>query len=224
MRECNDRIHNTLKNADGAAGPTLHATTAQGGITARSLWKPATRPNEFGNALTRKVQDMTDTSTCPKQPRWTGTVPVEDTALAVTDTGGTGTPVVYLNGQFATQGYWRHTLAELGPGWRHITCDERARGKSKRSADYSFEAAVRDADAVLAARGVDRALLAGPTERSSRLTGPDAIRTAPWARSSSTAPSPTTGSTTPWSSGSGSCSGGWGGCCRCCARRASPRG
>ncbi|MFF5313716.1 alpha/beta fold hydrolase [Streptomyces massasporeus] len=104
---------------------------------------------------------MTSNSTSPKQPRWAGMVPVEDTALAVTDTGGPGTPVLYLNGQFATQGYWRHTLAELGPGWRHITYDERARGKSKRSADYSFEAAVRDVDAVLAARGVDRALLVG---------------------------------------------------------------
>ncbi|MDQ0710860.1 pimeloyl-ACP methyl ester carboxylesterase [Streptomyces luteogriseus] len=104
---------------------------------------------------------MTNSNTSPSQARWTGMVPVEDTALAVTDTGGPGTPVVYLNGQFATQGYWRHTLAELGPGWRHITYDERARGKSKRSADYSFEAAVRDVDAVLAARGVDRALLVG---------------------------------------------------------------
>ncbi|MET9581199.1 alpha/beta hydrolase [Streptomyces massasporeus] len=104
---------------------------------------------------------MTNNNTSPQQARWTGMVPVEDTALAVTDTGGPGTPVVYLNGQFATQGYWRHTLAELGPGWRHITYDERARGKSKRSADYSFEAAVRDVDAVLAARGVDRALLVG---------------------------------------------------------------
>jgi pimeloyl-ACP methyl ester carboxylesterase len=88
-------------------------------------------------------------------------VPVDDTALAVTDTGGPGTPVVYLNGQFATQGYWRRVLAELGTGWRHITYDERARGRSRRSADYSFEAAVRDVDAVLAARGVDRALLVG---------------------------------------------------------------
>ncbi|MEW2810740.1 alpha/beta hydrolase [Streptomyces massasporeus] len=104
---------------------------------------------------------MTNDNTSPKQTRWTGMVPVEDTALAVTDTGGPGTPVVYLNGQFATQGYWRHTLAELGPEWRHITYDERARGKSRRSADYSFEAAVRDVDAVLAARGVDRALLVG---------------------------------------------------------------
>jgi pimeloyl-ACP methyl ester carboxylesterase len=97
-----------------------------------------------------------------KQSPWTGMVPVDDTALAVTDTGGAGIPVVYLNGQFATQGYWRRVIAELGTGWRHITYDERARGKrSKRSADYSFEAAVRDVDAVLAARGVDRALLVG---------------------------------------------------------------
>ena len=96
-------------------------------------------------------------------PTWTGMVPVDDTALAATDTGGTGVPVVYLNGQFATQGYWRRVIAELGgdPRWRHITYDERARGKSERSQDYSFEAAVRDVDAVLAARGVDRALLVG---------------------------------------------------------------
>jgi len=69
--------------------------------------------------------------------------------------------VVYLNGQFATQGYWRRVVAELGSGWRHITYDERARGKSKKSADYSFEVAVRDVDVVLAARGVDRALVVG---------------------------------------------------------------
>jgi pimeloyl-ACP methyl ester carboxylesterase len=70
--------------------------------------------------------------------------------------------VVYLNGQFATQGYWQRVIAELGTGWRHITYDERARGKkSKLSADYSFEAAVRDVDAVLAARGVHQALVVG---------------------------------------------------------------
>ncbi|MFK4145162.1 alpha/beta fold hydrolase [Streptomyces sp. NPDC004065] len=104
---------------------------------------------------------MAKNSTSSAGARWTGMVPVEDTALAVTDAGGSGVPVVYLNGQFATQGYWRRVIAELGTGWRHITYDERARGRSKRSADYSFEAAVRDVDAVLAARGVDRALLVG---------------------------------------------------------------
>ncbi|MFF5225591.1 alpha/beta fold hydrolase [Dactylosporangium sp. NPDC000521] len=94
---------------------------------------------------------------------WTGMIPVDDTALAATDTGGTGIPLVYLNGQFATQGYWRRVIAELGEGpqWRHITYDERARGRSRRSQDYSFEAAVRDVDAVLAARDVDRAVLVG---------------------------------------------------------------
>ncbi|MFI6856023.1 alpha/beta fold hydrolase [Streptomyces sp. NPDC050416] len=104
---------------------------------------------------------MTKNSTSATGSTWTGMVPVDDTALAVTDTGGPGIPVVYLNGQFATQGYWRRVISELGAGWRHITYDERARGKSKRSADYSFEAAVRDVDAVLAARGVDRALVVG---------------------------------------------------------------
>ena len=117
---------------------------------------------------------MTNNSTPPANSKWAGLLPVDDTALAVTDTGGPGIPVVYLNGQFATQGYWRRVIAELETGWRHITYDERARGKkSKLSADYSFEAAVRDVDAVLEARGVDRALLAaGPTERSSPRTGP----------------------------------------------------
>ncbi|WP_026930631.1 alpha/beta fold hydrolase [Glycomyces tenuis] len=93
---------------------------------------------------------------------WTGLIPTEDTALACTDTGGDGTAIIYLNGQFATQGYWRKTIAELGPQWRHITFDERGRGrKSKTSSDYSLEAAVRDVDAVLAARGVERAVVVG---------------------------------------------------------------
>ncbi|MGW5556019.1 alpha/beta fold hydrolase [Micromonospora sp. NPDC003944] len=105
---------------------------------------------------------MTNNSMPSTSSTWAGMVPVDDTALAVTDTGGPGTPVVYLNGQFATQGYWRRVIADLGTGFRHITYDERARGrKSKRSADYSFEAAVRDVDAVLAARGVDQAVLVG---------------------------------------------------------------
>ncbi|MGK4582186.1 alpha/beta fold hydrolase [Kitasatospora sp. HPMI-4] len=92
---------------------------------------------------------------------WSGMVPVEDTALAVTDTRGTGRPVVYLNGSYATQKNWRPITAELGSGWRHITYDERARGRSKRSADYSFEACIRDVDAVLDATGAERPLLVG---------------------------------------------------------------
>ncbi|GIF04593.1 alpha/beta fold hydrolase [Actinoplanes siamensis] len=92
---------------------------------------------------------------------WTGMLPVDDTALAVTDTGGSGTPVVYLNGAYADKSHWRRLIAELGGDYRHITYDERARGRSKRSADYSFQACLRDLDAVLAARGVERPLLVG---------------------------------------------------------------
>lgn len=92
---------------------------------------------------------------------WTGMVPVEDTALAATDTGGSGRPVVYLNGSYSSQAPWRRVIAELGNGFRHITYDERARGRSRTSADYSFEACVRDVDAVLAARGVERPILVG---------------------------------------------------------------
>ncbi len=86
-------------------------------------------------------------------------VPFEDTALAVTDTGGPGIPVVYLNGSYASQRHWRRIIAELGPRWRHITYDERARGKSKQSSDYSFAATLRDLDAVLEARQVHRPVL-----------------------------------------------------------------
>jgi pimeloyl-ACP methyl ester carboxylesterase len=92
----------------------------------------------------------------------TGMLPVDDTALAVNDTGGSGIPVIYLNGAYADQSHWRRVIADLGTdGYRHITYDERARGKSKRSADYSFEACIRDLDAVLKARGVERPIVVG---------------------------------------------------------------
>ncbi|MGW4516222.1 alpha/beta fold hydrolase [Streptomyces sp. NPDC004393] len=96
----------------------------------------------------------------PNSP-WTGMVSVEDTALAVTDTGRPGQPVVYLNGSYATQKNWRHVTVELGNQYRHITYDERARGRSKQSADYSFDACIRDIDAVLDATGAERPLLVG---------------------------------------------------------------
>ncbi|BAW10421.1 alpha/beta fold hydrolase [Nocardia seriolae] len=104
---------------------------------------------------------MTTTAIHTDTTTWTGLVQVEDTALAVTDTGGNGPAVIYLNGSYATQSNWKKVIADLGPGYRHITFDERARGKSQTSADYSFEACLRDVDAVLAARGVERAILVG---------------------------------------------------------------
>lgn len=94
---------------------------------------------------------------------WSGMIPVDDTALWTTDTGGSGRPVVYLNGSYADLKHWRPVVAELDPdAWRHIRYDERARGRrSKKSADYSFEATIRDLDAVLTARGIERPILVG---------------------------------------------------------------
>lgn len=97
----------------------------------------------------------------PTPPAWTGMAPVDDTALYVTDTGGPGRPLVYLNGAYANQRHWRPVIAELGSDWRHICYDERARGRSRQSADYTFEGCVRDLDAVLEATGVNRPLLVG---------------------------------------------------------------
>lgn len=87
---------------------------------------------------------------------WTGMVAIEDTALAVTDTGGSGVPIVYLNGAYADQRHWQKVIDGLGRDYRHISFDERARGKSKRSADYTFDAGMRDIDAVLRARDIQQ--------------------------------------------------------------------
>ncbi|MEV0355242.1 alpha/beta fold hydrolase [Nocardia sp. NPDC050697] len=92
---------------------------------------------------------------------WTGMVPVDDTALAVADSGGTGPAVVYLNGAYAGRRHWRPVIAELGADFRHIGYDERARGGSQRSADYSFAGCLRDLDAVLDATGAEQPVLVG---------------------------------------------------------------
>jgi pimeloyl-ACP methyl ester carboxylesterase len=116
---------------------------------------PAIAPDQL--PARQKGKPMSGNPSAP----WTGMVPVEDTTLAVTDAGGPGRPVVYLNGSYADQSHWRPVMAELGDGFRHITFDERARGKSGRSKDYSFASCLRDVDAVLEARGAERPILVG---------------------------------------------------------------
>lgn len=98
----------------------------------------------------------------PTNAARSGLLPVEDTALYVSDSGGPGVPVVYLNGAYADLKHWRRVTDELGTGrWRHLCFDERARGRSRRSHDYSFAACLRDLDVVLEATGVERPLLVG---------------------------------------------------------------
>jgi hypothetical protein len=50
-----------------------------------------------------------------KTSAWAGLLPVDDTALYVTDTGGPGRPVVCLNGAYADQSHWRRVIAGRHP-------------------------------------------------------------------------------------------------------------
>lgn len=91
-----------------------------------------------------------------------GMIPVADTELAVADTGGSKQPVIYLNGSFADQKHWKRVIESLGTEeWRHVTFDERARGRSHTSSDYSFGGAVEDIGAVMEARGIEQPILVG---------------------------------------------------------------
>jgi pimeloyl-ACP methyl ester carboxylesterase len=96
-----------------------------------------------------------------KNPKWSGLISVEDTQLFVTDTGGSGQTVIYLNGSYANQGHWKGVVKELGSDFRHILFDERARGKSKKSNDYSFNACLRDLSAIIEARKIEKPILVG---------------------------------------------------------------
>jgi pimeloyl-ACP methyl ester carboxylesterase len=88
-------------------------------------------------------------------------VPVADTVLDCNDSGGSGYPVIFLNGAFGSQRDWDKVLKKLSSNYRTITYDERARGKSKTSADYSFDACLDDLSAIFAATGIKQPLLIG---------------------------------------------------------------
>lgn len=106
--------------------------------------------------------DTLDYTSIQPQTPWSGYIAVDDTKLFVQDTGGSGIPIVYLNGQFANTSYWERVIDELGSDFRHITYDERARGtKSGTSSDYSFDTCVKDVDVVLASRNIKKCIVVG---------------------------------------------------------------
>ncbi len=92
---------------------------------------------------------------------WIGFIPVDDTRLFVKDTGGNGPSIIYLNGSYANHGHWKQIVKDLGSNYRHILYDERARGKSKKSTDYSFNACLRDLSVVVKARQIKNPILVG---------------------------------------------------------------
>jgi pimeloyl-ACP methyl ester carboxylesterase len=88
-------------------------------------------------------------------------IPVADTVLDCNDRGGSSRPIIFLNGAFSSQSAWKRALSRLSKDYRTITYDERARGKSEKSTDYSFDGCLDDLSAVTAATSVQRPLLVG---------------------------------------------------------------
>ncbi|MER6046722.1 alpha/beta hydrolase [Streptomyces sp. NPDC001793] len=89
------------------------------------------------------------------------TIPAGDTHLHAVDTSGGAPPLVFVNGGFATLRCWDRVMQRLADAHRTVRYDARARGKSGRSADYSFRATVDDVGRVMAATGVERPVLVG---------------------------------------------------------------
>lgn len=88
-------------------------------------------------------------------------IQVADTVLDCNDTEGPHRPVVLLNGMYGTQKDWASVQRLLNGKYRVITFDERARGKSRRSADYSFAGCLDDLAAVTRETNLKLPLLVG---------------------------------------------------------------
>lgn len=116
---------------------------------------------KFAASLKSKNMMQNSKSFDEKIPKWSGLISVEDTQLFVTDTGGYGQAIIYLNGSYANQGHWKRVVEELGSNYRHVLYDERARGKSKKSNDYSFNACLRDLSTIIKARQIEKPILVG---------------------------------------------------------------
>lgn len=55
--------------------------------------------------------------------------------LHVTDTGGTGSPILFIHGLMLASESWRAQVAQFAPGHRVITFDLRGQGKSEKTPD-----------------------------------------------------------------------------------------
>jgi pimeloyl-ACP methyl ester carboxylesterase len=88
-------------------------------------------------------------------------VPTADGELSILDAPGGTSPVLFLNGAFATVRSWNPVVKRLGARFRAVRFDARGRGKSPTSADYSVPTAVDDVGRVVAATGIERPIVVG---------------------------------------------------------------
>ncbi len=70
--------------------------------------------------------------------------------LFVTDTGGTGAPILFIHGLMLASESWRAQVAEFAPDHRVITFDLRGQGRSEMTPDHlGLDALAEDAAALL---------------------------------------------------------------------------
>jgi hypothetical protein len=155
------RIHNALKNTEGTADLHIHATTGHGDIAARS----PEQQHAYSDNITRRSRPLLTTeegkTMTIKQPAWTGMVPVDDTALAVADSGGPAVWSFISTARMPTSRTGGRSSPNSGrtfgisPTTSGLVANPSAR-RTTRS-----KACLRDVDAVLEAREIDRPILVG---------------------------------------------------------------
>jgi pimeloyl-ACP methyl ester carboxylesterase len=75
---------------------------------------------------------------------------------------GSGTPVVFVHGNWATSSWWEPVLARLPDGWRGVACDLRGRGRTEGpDSDYSIPSLAADLWAFAKALGLSSFHLVG---------------------------------------------------------------
>jgi pimeloyl-ACP methyl ester carboxylesterase len=75
---------------------------------------------------------------------------------------GSGTPVIFLHGNWATSSWWEPLLARLPDGWRGIACDLRGRGRTTGpDSDYSIPSLATDLRAFIETLGLEAPHLVG---------------------------------------------------------------
>lgn len=94
--------------------------------------------------------------------RWRGEIVAsDDVRLAARYSGGDGRSLLLIHGLGLTQRAWGRLAARLSKRFRIVTYDQRGHGASSGAVGYPPAAFVRDLEAVIAALGIQDAVLVG---------------------------------------------------------------
>jgi 3-oxoadipate enol-lactonase len=84
--------------------------------------------------------------------------------VAYEDSGGSGVPVIFSHGLFMDHSMFDAQVAEFASGYRCITWDERAHGKTQWNGPFTYWESGRDLLAMMDALGIERAIHVGMSQ------------------------------------------------------------